>query len=62
MAEYYLDTMHLLMNSAATGRDYRRIQRQIQDFVAIYRRRVISPRSKSQGKGFIEGMAFRFQG
>ena len=62
MAEYYLDTTHLLMNRAATGRDYRRIQRQIQDFVAIYRRRVISPRSKSQGKGFIEGMAFRFQG
>jgi transportin-3 len=61
MAEYYLDTTHMLMNRAATGRDYRRIQRQIQDFVAIYRRRVISPRSKSQGKGFIEGMAFRFQ-
>jgi len=48
--------------NAATGKDYRRIQRQIQDFVAIYRRRVISPRSKSQGKGFFDGVAFRFQG
>lgn len=47
---------------AANGKDYRRIQRQIQDFVAIYRRRVISPRSKSQGKGFFDGVAFRFQG
>jgi transportin-3 len=52
----------LLTASAATGKDYRRIQRQIQDFVAIYRRRVISPRSKSQGKGFFDGVAFRFQG
>jgi transportin-3 len=52
----------LLTSSAATGEDYRRIQRQIQDFVAIYRRRVISPRSKSQGKGFFDGVTFRFRG
>jgi len=45
---------------AATAGDYRRVQRQIQDFVAIYRRRVISPRSKAEGKGFMEGIAFRF--
>jgi hypothetical protein len=44
------------------NQDFRKIQRQIQDFVAIYRRRVISPRSKLEGKGFIEGLAFRFQG
>ena len=47
-------------SSSAAGGDYKRIQRQIQDFVAIYRRRVISPRSKAEGKGFIEGMTFRF--
>jgi len=47
---------------AAAAKDHRRIQRQIQDFVAIYRRRVISPRSKSGGKGFVEGVSFRFQG
>jgi transportin-3 len=62
MTEYDLIPQPLLMNRAANGRDFRKIQRQIQDFVAIYRRRVISPRSKSQGKGFAEGMAFRFQG
>ena len=49
----------LIISAAQTG-DYKRIQRQIQDFVAIYRRRVISPRSKAEGKGFIEGMTFRF--
>jgi transportin-3 len=60
IAEY--DPGTLLTTSAATGKDYRRIQRQIQDFVAISRRRVISPRSKSQGEGFFDGIAFRFQG
>ena len=44
---YYNALLLLLTGSAADSRDYRRIQRQIQDFVAIYRRRVISPRSKS---------------
>lgn len=62
MTEYDLIPQPLLMNRAANGQDFRKIQRQIQDFVAIYRRRVISPRSKSQGKGFAEGMTFRFQG
>ena len=61
IAEYYHRNKTVLTFSAANGRDYRRIQRQIQDFVAIYRRRVISPRSKAEGKGFVEGMAFRFQ-
>jgi hypothetical protein len=50
------------MLRAADAGQSRRIQRQIQDFVAIYRRRVISPRSKAERKGFIEGIAFRFQG
>jgi len=50
------------ITEAATAKNYRRIQSRINDFVAIYRRRVISPRSKSQGKGFFDGIAFRFQG
>jgi transportin-3 len=54
--EYTLSSRPLLITSAADSGDYRKIQRQIQDFVAIYRRRVISPRSKPEGKG----MAFRF--
>jgi transportin-3 len=58
--EYSLSSRPLLIASAADSRDYRKIQRQIQDFVAIYRRRVISPRSKPEGKEFAEGMAFRF--
>ena len=56
--EYTLSSGQLLTTSAADSRDYRKIQRQIQDFVAIYRRRVISPRSKSEGKGFTVGKAF----
>lgn len=59
--EYSSYVVQLLTASAADSRDYRRIQRQIQDFVAIYRRRVVSPRSKSEGKGFAEGVAFRFR-
>ena len=59
--EYPLSSRQLLMASAADSRDYRKIQRQIQDFVAIYRRRVISPRNTSEGKGFAEGVAIRFQ-
>ena len=62
IAEYDPNGTYGLTHSAAQGKDYRRIQRQIQDFVAIYRRRVISPRSKAEGPGFIEGMAFRFHG
>jgi transportin-3 len=61
VAEYLLKHRQVLTHSAAAAKDHRRIQRQIQDFVAIYRRRVISPRSKSGGKGFIEGISFRFQ-
>jgi transportin-3 len=61
VAEYLLKHRQVLTHSAAAAKDHRRIQRQIQDFVAIYRRRVISPRSKSGGKGFIEGVSFRFQ-
>lgn len=60
--EYSFYSVQSLTISAADSRDYRRIQRQIQDFVAIYRRRVISPRRKSEGKGFAEGIAFRVQG
>jgi transportin-3 len=58
---YFYYALLSLTSRAADSRDYRRIQRQIQDFVAIYRRRVISPRSKSQGRGFMEGVAIRFQ-
>jgi transportin-3 len=61
VAEYLLKHRQVLTDSAAAAKDHRRIQRQIQDFVAIYRRRVISPRSKSGGKGFVEGVSFRFQ-
>jgi transportin-3 len=61
VAEYLLKRRQVLTNSAATAKDHRRIQRQIQDFVAIYRRRVISPRNKSGAKGFTEGVPFRFQ-
>ena len=44
---YFYYALPSLTSSAADSRDYRRIQRQIQDFVAIYRCRVISPRNKS---------------
>ena len=62
IAKYFVCDLKSLTCSAASTRDYRRIQRQIQDFVAIYRRRVISPRTKAERRGFIEGMAFRSQG
>ena len=45
---YFYYPILSLTSSAADSRDYRRIQRQIQDFVAIYRRRVVSPRNKSR--------------
>jgi hypothetical protein len=45
---------------AARMKDFRRIQRQIQDFVAAYRRRVITPRNMSEEKGVREGIAFQF--
>ena len=60
VAEYILRHRQVLTDSAAAGKDHRRIQREIQNFVAMYRHRVTSPRRKSGGKEFIEGVSFGF--
>jgi len=46
------------IQASANHKDYRRIQRHIQDFTAIYRRRVIAPRHKGARRGVFEGVAF----
>jgi transportin-3 len=49
---------HGLTVRSASHKDYRRIQRHIQDFTAIYRRRVIAPRHKGGRRGVFEGVVF----
>ena len=55
---YGLITLLELTYRSASHKDYRRIQRHIQDFTAICRRRVISPRHKGGSRGVFEGVVF----